>query len=548
MILIDRITSNENIELAIDKLKKNKGSKTPGVDGICLKDILKDKAKIIMRVQKTLRSNNYKPLPVRRIEIPKENGKTRPLGIPTIFDRIIQQSIKQVIEPLIDKKFYPNSFGFRPKRSAEHAMALNCNLINRAGLHFVVDVDIKSFFDNINHKKLIKQLIKIGIKDKKIISIIKAMLKTEVVLPNGEIVKPEKGTPQGGILSPLLANVVLNELDWWIDSQWFGKRLDREYKKQKYKKCALKRCGLTEVRIIRYADDFKLLCRTREGADKIFKLVKIFLKERLKLEISKEKSKVINLKKKSSNFLGFRIKAIKRRNTWTARTFIGDKAKKNILLKIRAQIKILAKIPTTIEAMKFNSIIRGIQNYYKIATMVNIDLNKIGYIISKILYIRFGKGSNKKDIMYRMRFPNYNYKVWNIDNITLFTLEALIFKIPKHYSDKNYKSRVDELKESIEEKLYVDEYKSNPKWEILRAEVRFKSNSKCAVTGDYISGNNRYDVHHVIPKQNGGQDVIENLVLLKPEIHRLLHSNKAHEFYKENKMYQKLLKSLSEKK
>lgn len=94
MILIDRITSNENIELAIDKLKKNKGSKTPGVDGICLKDILEDKAKIIMRAQKTLRSNNYKPLPVRRIEIPKENGKTRPLGIPTIFDRIIQQSIK----------------------------------------------------------------------------------------------------------------------------------------------------------------------------------------------------------------------------------------------------------------------------------------------------------------------------------------------------------------------------------------------------------------------------------------------------------------------
>lgn len=548
MILIDRITSNENIEVAIDKLKKNKGSKTPGVDGIRLKDVLEDKAKIIMRVQKTLRSNNYKPLPVRRIEIPKENGKTRPLGIPTIFDRIIQQSIKQVIEPLIDKKFYPNSFGFRPKRSAEHAMALNCNLINRAGLYFVVDVDIKSFFDNINHKKLIKQLIKIGIKDKKIISIIKAMLKTEIVLPNGEMVKPEKGTPQGGILSPLLANVVLNELDWWIDSQWFGKRLDREYKKQKYKKCALKRCGLTEVRIIRYADDFKLLCRTREGADKIFKLVKIFLKERLKLEVSKEKSKIINLKKKSSNFLGFRIKAIKRRSIRTARTFIGDKAKKNILLKIRAQIKTLARIPTATEAMKFNSIIRGIQNYYRIATMVNIDLNRIGYIISKNLYIQFGKGSEKKDIMYQIRFPNYNYKVWNIDNVTLFTLEAIIFKIPKHYSNKNYKSRVEELKESIEEQLYANEHKLNPKWDILRAEVRFKSNSKCAVTGEYISGNNRYDVHHITPKKNGGKDAIENLVLLKPEVHRLLHSNKAREFYKENKMYQKLLKSLSEKK
>lgn len=119
MILINRIISNENIELAIDKLKKNKGSKTPGIDGIRLKDILNDKAKIIMWVQQTLRSNNYKPSPVRRIEIPKENGKTRSLRIPTIFDRIIQQSIKQVIEPLIDKRFYPNSFGFRPKRSAD---------------------------------------------------------------------------------------------------------------------------------------------------------------------------------------------------------------------------------------------------------------------------------------------------------------------------------------------------------------------------------------------------------------------------------------------
>ncbi|MGL5426695.1 MAG: reverse transcriptase domain-containing protein, partial [Cetobacterium sp.] len=142
--------------------------------------------------------------------------ETRPLGIPNIYDRIIQQCIKQVIEPIIDKKFHPNSFGFRPGRSTEHAIAQNNTLINMAKLYVVVDIDIKGFFDNINYKKLIKQLRAIGIKENKLISIIKCMLKAKTQLLTGEIIENNKGVPQGGGLSPLLANVVLNELDWWI--------------------------------------------------------------------------------------------------------------------------------------------------------------------------------------------------------------------------------------------------------------------------------------------------------------------------------------------
>ncbi|ERT68791.1 hypothetical protein HMPREF0202_01305 [Cetobacterium somerae ATCC BAA-474] len=320
MKLIDKIICEKNIAIAISNLKKNKGSKTPGIDGNTILDIIENKEQIIQKIKVELSVGLYKPSLIKRIEIPKENGKTRPLGIPTIYDRVVQQSIKQILEPILDKKFHANSFGFRPNRSAENAIALNNNLINRGNLYFVVDIDIKSFFDNINHNKLIKQLYKIGIKEAKILKLIKVMLKSNVLLPDGSIIKSIKGTPQGGVLSPLLANVVLNELDWWIHRQWSGKKTQHDYGAQNHKERALKKTKLIEVKLVRYADDFKLFCRSRKNAEIMFSLTKNFLKKRLKLEVSREKSKVINLKKKSSEFLGFRIKAVRNKKKRTART------------------------------------------------------------------------------------------------------------------------------------------------------------------------------------------------------------------------------------
>lgn len=213
--LMDLVTKEENIRLAYRNLKKNKGSRTAGTDGRNIWNLANLKEDVLISlVQKKLSS--YNPQSVKRVNIPKSDGKTRALGIPTILDRLIQQCLLQILEPICEAKFFERSNGFRPNRSVENAIAQMYLRVHTMDLHYVIDIDIKGFFDNVNHGKLLKQMWTLGIRDKKLIKIISAMLKAEVA----GIGFPQKGTPQGGIISPLLANIVLNELDWWIASQW----------------------------------------------------------------------------------------------------------------------------------------------------------------------------------------------------------------------------------------------------------------------------------------------------------------------------------------
>jgi len=222
--LMSIILSRENILLAYRNIKTNTGSKTAGTDGLTIRDIGRLSAdEVVDRVRQIIAHDGrgYRPKPVRRKDIPKpgDPAKSRPLGIPCIWDRLIQQCIKQVMEPICEAKFSKNSYGFRPQRSVENAIAAVERMIQISHLYYVIEVDIKGFFDNVNHAKLIRQIWAMGIRDKHLIWIIRQILKAPVQMQDGKIVIPEKGTPQGGILSPLLANIVLNELDHWVESQ-----------------------------------------------------------------------------------------------------------------------------------------------------------------------------------------------------------------------------------------------------------------------------------------------------------------------------------------
>lgn len=267
--LMKYITSDANILMAYRSIKRNSGSKTPGTDGLNIKHIEKLEPEVVCKRVRNILSN-YQPRNVRRKDIPKPNGKTRPLGIPCIWNRLIQQCILQILEPICEAKFFDGSFGFRPLRSAENAINEVYRYINRSNLYYMIEVDIKGFFDNVNHTKLIRQIWAMGIRDKQLICIIKKILKAKIEMPDGTILTPTKGTPQGGIISPLLANIVLNELDWHMESQWGENPLAYKWKggvapNGTFSKGSsfreMRKTNLKEMHIIRYADDTKDLIK-----------------------------------------------------------------------------------------------------------------------------------------------------------------------------------------------------------------------------------------------------------------------------------------------
>ena len=538
--LKDKICSIQNFKLAVQTIKNNKGSKTSGNDGLIIQDVIDNLDKFAEEILSELRDGQYTPQPVKRVFI-KQTEKNRPLGIPTIKDRVIQQMFKQVLEPILEPKFHDNSFGFRPNRSVEHAISRQNIFINVSKLYHCVDIDIKGFFNNINHKKLIKQLYSLGIKDKFVLSVIKVMLKADVVLPDGSIENTNKGTPQGGILSPLLSNVVLNELDWWIHKQWAGIRTRKKYARQDGKEVSLRKTKLTEVKMVRYADDFKLFCRNKNDAEKMMKITRNFLNHRLELEISESKSRIVNLKKGSSEFLGFRVKAKPKGNKFYSKVNLSDKSIKSIQSKLIQQIQRIKKSNNKLkEVFKYNSMVRGIQNYYKIATHCSTDFQKIGYIINRKLYNSLGEPRGQPDARFRRLYKGYNPRVWNVNEITIFPIQCVKSKVAKQFSTKNKLRKNTYIENS--EIMYNSIGESsleNSEWLKLRATVYYKQKGICPVTMKYMK-HDEFHLHHIIPKAYGGKDTEDNVIAITKDVHISLHSKEPDKNYMENTIYAKL--------
>lgn len=377
--LLEVIKSEANILTSIHKIKANKGSKTAGSDEQTIRDILnKSYNEVLDYVKDGL--NHHSPLPVRRKWIDKAGKKEkRPLGIPAIGDRIIQECVRNVIEPIFEAQFYEHSYGFRPYRDTRHAIA-RVEFLAYRGYHWAVEGDISKFFDKVNHNILIKKLWGMGIEDKRVLMIIKQMLKAGVM---NETSVNEIGTPQGGIISPLLANVYLNSMDNWITREWEKKETKFKYKTQNIKLETLRlRTNLKPAYLIRYADDWVLLTNSRTNALKWKERIANYLTNNLKIELSAEKTKVTNMRKKAIEFLGYDISlrrkdGQKKYHNYSVPNPIRFKAK---LQQIKLETQKIRKqhgIEQSIDQInKVNSIIRGVAQYYQYAQGVNKILEK----------------------------------------------------------------------------------------------------------------------------------------------------------------------------
>ena len=340
MKLIDEVLSKDNLNQAYLQVTRNKGAS--GIDDMTCEEV-KDYLKVHgNELISQIKSREYKPLPVRRVEIPKPNGGVRKLGIPTVIDRIIQQALVQKLTPIFEPTFSEYSYGFRPNRRCQNAIDRALELLNQ-GYEWIIDLDLEKFFDNVPQDKLIR-LVDNMVNDSDITALIHKYLKAGVLI-NGEFEETTVGTPQGGNLSPLLSNIYLNELD---------KELERR--------------GL---HFARYADDCVIFVKTKFSAERVMRNIVTFIETKLKLKVNAEKTHITRPTK--LKYLGFSF--TKQKDTWEARPH--QESFKKLFLKLKKLIKRSWSVDLTYRIKKINEVLRGWINYYR-QSFMKVKITKIG--------------------------------------------------------------------------------------------------------------------------------------------------------------------------
>jgi group II intron reverse transcriptase/maturase len=335
--MIEQVLKRENLNRAYAKVVSNKGA--GGVDGLQVSDLKAYLSQHGAAIVGSIRSGSYQPKPIKGVEIPKSNGKTRLLGVPTVGDRVLQQALSQVLEPLFEPDFRPHSYGFRPSRNAQQAVLQAQAYINE-GNQYIVDIDLKSFFDEVDHA-ILMDLIYRKVKCKTSLQLLRRFLRAPILL-EGKLHKRRKGVPQGAPLSPLLSNILLHELDKELEAR--------------------------DLRYVRYADDFSIYVRSKKAARRVGNGIFIYLKNRLRLPINREKSGI--RRPLTFELLGYGFVSSYEKGSKGKYQLVVS-AKKWVSLK--AEIKRITRktIPMTFDerVQRLNWLIRGWVNYFKHASI-----------------------------------------------------------------------------------------------------------------------------------------------------------------------------------
>lgn len=368
--LMDKVWSIDNLEAAFRLVKKNKGA--AGVDRVSIKEYEVELERNLRTLQSSLRKKEFKARPVRRVYIPKDDNQLRPLGIPTVEDRIVQAALKLKLEPIFDEKFLPCSFGFRPGLNAHMAVEqIRNDLMD--GYFFVIDADIKTYFDSIPHDKLI-ELFREEVVDGSIIALIRQFLEAGVLDAN-VYSESVTGSPQGGVISPLLANIYLHPLDEMMTGRGH--------------------------RITRYADDFVICCKSQKGAERVLKSVTRLLEGELGLTIHPGKTRIVDNRRDPFTFLGFTFvncRSIRPSEKALGRfkTKIKEVTKKNMTVDVEHHIK-----------FEVNPIIRGWGNYFGIAAVKRVFETLDAWIRRRLRMVQFRSWRKKKKLHKELRRNNW---------------------------------------------------------------------------------------------------------------------------------------------
>ena len=375
MKLIEKILSEENLNEAVKRVKANKGA--CGIDKMSVSELDEYLRKHKEEIISSIMNMTYKPQPVRRVYIPKPNGKKRPLGIPTAVDRVVQQATAQVLSQIYDESFSDNSYGFRPKRSAHDAIDKVLNYLNE-GCEWVIDLDIEKYFDTVNHDKLIS-ILREKVNDKTTLHLIRSFLRAGV-MEKGLTSPTEIGVPQGGPLSPILSNVYLDKFDKELEER-----------------------GL---RFVRYADDCNIFVKSEMSANRVMKSVTSWLERKLFLKVSATKTKVV--KPTNSNFLGFTF--WKDSNGWNCKPCKDRKEKLYTKIKEILKRKVAAAEPLSYIFTKVNQIVKGWINYFRIGSMKTFITEFGQWLRHKIRVIIIKQWKKPKRIYINLQRINKRFK------------------------------------------------------------------------------------------------------------------------------------------
>lgn len=568
--LMEAICNEVTIITAIHNIKANAGSKTAGIDHNKMDKYLQMPKEAVMALVRSTVSD-YKPKPAKRIYIEKANGKQRPLGIPTVLDRIIQECIRIIIEPICEARFYPHSYGFRPYRAQKHAVRDIVNIINGSNRSdnmptYALEGDIKGCFDNINHRILLSKLWKMGIHDKRLLKIISQMLKAGY-MEKDLFFDTSVGTGQGSVLSPLLANVYLNDFDWYVGRKYYRP------KPEKAKEASVRRRyryqGIYPKYNIRFADDWVILTTAEKEAHRLKKELTKYFKYRLKLEISEEKTVVTDMKCDGVKFLGFNIRVAKSEKNkgkqtvrWVAKPYpdyikLGKKIK-NLRSAIR-EIKEHKALNCRVAQIEYvNSVIMGISEYIKSSisshafNMIDYRVNNMVLAVWKRMYpknylqmkVELQKLSNLPArheghetktfaVNYQGKWVGITYaflthvqyekKPFN-QNMTPYTAEGRML-YQKYCSSKKQLPRdrpalysPDELKMSAYNSKYNFEYYMNREYAFNRDKMA------CRCCKRELFHAEQRECHHVYPKLPLNQtNKVPNLAWVCTECHKQIH-------------------------